>query len=74
LASSVPEFRTVQSDSGVGVIYECGCPCAPTAVPGDSEAGFEHCCCGKLHFAGPGAEEQLTRYLAARPVRKREPT
>lgn len=54
--------------------YDCGCPCQPTAYPRADAAGFEHCCCGKVHFAGLGAWESLTAYLADRAARRtREP-
>ncbi|MBI2765926.1 MAG: hypothetical protein HYX53_08460 [Chloroflexi bacterium] len=40
----------------------------------DGQPGFEHCCCGKVHFAGPGADPAMTAYLAERAARrKREP-
>jgi hypothetical protein len=70
-----PEFRMVHGEQGDGVTYDCGCPCTPTAIPtSEGKAGFEHCCCGKVHFAGPGAESALTSYLAERAARrKREP-
>lgn len=69
-----PTFRAIPTDNGVGVTYECGCPCVPTAIPAASEPGFEHCCCGKVHFAGPGASGALSTYLEERAAkRKREP-
>lgn len=66
-----PEFRVVATERGDGVTYDCGCPCQPTAVPGAVEAGFEHCCCGKVHFAGPGATAALTIYLDERARRRK---
>lgn len=69
-----PQFRLVDSERGTGVTYDCGCPCQPAAYAGAETAGFEHCCCGKVHFAGRGAADALTRYLADRAARrKREP-
>jgi hypothetical protein len=70
-----PVFRLVEGERGLGVTYDCGCPCVPTAAPSpEGQAGFEYCCCGKVHFAGPGAESALTAYLAERASRrKREP-
>jgi hypothetical protein len=70
-----PVFRLVEGERGLGVTYDCGCPCTPTAAPAtDGQPGFEHCCCGKVHFAGVGAEAALTAYLAERAARrKREP-
>lgn len=71
---SAPVFRTISTDAGVGITYDCGCPCTPTAVPGAEKPGFEHCCCGKVHFAGAGASSALTAYLEERAARrKREP-
>jgi len=70
----LPQFRLVDDERGTGVTYECGCPCQPTAYAAEQTAGFEHCCCGKVHFAGPGAAEALTSYLVDRAARrKREP-
>lgn len=71
----VPDFRVIATDEGEGVTYTCGCPCAPTARPGaDGAPGFEHCCCGKVHFVGEGAQAALTGYLAERKTtKKREP-
>ena len=69
-----PVFRIVDGEQDPGVTYDCGCPCTPTAVPGEVNPGFEHCCCGKVHFAGSGAESALTAYLVDRASRrKREP-
>ena len=50
------------------VRYDCECGCKPGAEykQGAEEAGHEHCCCGNVHFAGPGAREQLEAYLADR--------
>ncbi len=70
-----PTFRSITAENGEGVTYHCGCPCTPTAVPAaDGKAGFEHCCCGKVHFAGSDAGKALESYLAERKAtRKREP-
>ncbi len=72
---NVPDFRVVESDKGTGITYTCGCPCVPVAVPdAGGAAGFEHCCCGKVHFAGKEASGALAAYLADRKAkRKREP-
>lgn len=71
-----PEFRIAKSEAGdEGVTYDCGCMCEPLAAP-DAEGtpGFEHCCCGKVHFVGDGASAALTSYLAERKAtKKREP-
>lgn len=73
--ATLPEFRIIESPDGPGVTYVCGCPCTPTATPSpDGQAAFEHCCCGKVHFAGANAEQALTAYLAERKAqKKREP-
>jgi hypothetical protein len=69
-----PDFRSITTDHGEGVTYTCGCPCTPAAVPTAEGPGFEHCCCGKVHFAGPRAAAALDGYLSERkPNRKREP-
>lgn len=70
-----PDFRVIATDGGEGVTYTCGCPCVPTARPGaDGSPGFEHCCCGKVHFVGEGAAAALRGYLAERQAtKKREP-
>lgn len=50
------------------VSYKCDCGCKPSAryTRGSAEAGHEHCCCGKVHFAGQEAMEQMEEYLAKR--------
>lgn len=70
-----PVFRPEPKDGREGLTYVCGCSCTPTAAPAeDGAAGMEHCCCGKVHFVGRGAESALTAYLADRKAtRKREP-
>lgn len=71
----VPDFHIIAGEHGQGVTYTCGCPCTPTAwlAPGAGQT-FEHCCCGKVHFAGPGAIIARDVYLAdRRATRKREP-
>ena len=69
-----PVFKEIQTEKGVGLTYECGCPCDPAALPTAEGPGFEHCCCGKVHFVGSGARSALDAYLAERASRrKREP-
>ncbi len=69
-----PVFRVIETGSGQGVTYACGCDCTPTAVPATEGPGSEHCCCGKVHFAGAGAAAALDSYLADRKAkRRREP-
>jgi len=72
---NAPEFRSIVSEKGEGVTYDCGCSCTPTAVPAvDGTAGSEHCCCGKVHFVGTDASAALEAYLSDRKAtRKREP-
>ncbi len=50
------------------VRYDCACGCKPNAEyrQGTPEAGHEHCCCGNVHFVGPGARQALEGYLADR--------
>jgi len=65
-------FRAVDDPSGEGkfvdVEYQCVCGCTPGArVEADSAvAGSEHCCCGRVHFAGTNAEDQIRAYMAQR--------
>ena len=70
-----PVFRPEPKDGREGLTYVCGCPCVPTAAPAEDGApGMEHCCCGKVHVVGNGAEAVLNAYLAERKAtRKREP-
>lgn len=70
--SESPIFRVIDTEDGPGVTYTCGCPCTPTTRPAaDGSPGHEHCCCGKVHFVGPGASSALAAYLAARKTRRR---
>lgn len=70
-----PQFREVIGENGGGVTYDCGCTCQPTASASEGGPGFEHCCCGKVHFVGTGAAAALDVYLAERAAkRRREPT
>jgi YHS domain-containing protein len=52
----------------VDVEYQCPCGCRPGAryELGSEKAGSEHCCCGRVHFAGESAEEQLRAYMDER--------
>ncbi|MBN9492654.1 hypothetical protein J0H33_04815 [bacterium] len=71
---SEPIFQVIETELGRGVTYDCGCPCTPTAVLSVNEVGSEHCCCGKVHFAGAGAATAMDAYLAERKAtRTREP-
>jgi len=49
--------------------YDCPCGCTPQArfQKDTTEAGHEHCCCGRAHFVGAdGTAAQLENYLAER--------
>ena len=48
--------------------YDCECGCKPRArfERGTTEAGHEQCCCGRVHFVGDGATQQLEAYLVER--------
>lgn len=65
-------FTAVEDPSGEGkfvdVEYQCVCGCRPGArvVTGSTEAASEHCCCGRVHFAGDDGERQLRSYMAER--------
>ena len=52
----------------VEVRYDCACGCKPRAryERGTDDAGYEHCCCGQIHFVGASAEERLKLYLDER--------
>lgn len=54
--------------SVVDVEYACVCGCRPGAryALGGEESGSEHCCCGRVHFAGKNAEEQIHAYMDER--------
>ena len=65
-------FSASDDPSGEGkfveVVYQCVCGCRPTAriEAGSGEFGREHCCCGRVHFAGAEPERQLRSYMAER--------
>ncbi|MBI4201654.1 MAG: hypothetical protein HY532_00880 [Chloroflexi bacterium] len=50
------------------VRYVCDCGCKPRAryQQGAAEAGHEHCCCGRVHFVGNQAAQQMEAYISAR--------
>ena len=50
------------------VRYGCACGCKPNAEyqKGSQEVGYEHCCCGNVHFLGPDAKDRLEAYLSDR--------
>ena len=62
------EFTVRERSGRAWVSYECPCSCKPTAVVSQEsgEPASEHCCCGRVHFAGPDAMGALQRYLADR--------
>ena len=65
-------FQAADDPSGEGkfvdVAYVCVCGCRPGArvMAGSGEFASEHCCCGRVHFAGADAEGQLRAYMADR--------
>ncbi len=70
MAEFVPTFTARRFKDHAVVSYQCVCGCTPMAhVYQDSaEAGHEHCCCGRVHFAGVEAMPQMEAYLARRRV------
>lgn len=66
-------MRSLQNKPDVvEVRYECACGCKPRAryERHSDEAGYEHCCCGQVHFVGARAEERLRAYLAERAAQR----
>lgn len=69
------EFAIESGEAGERFVsYACECGCHPKAlIPAQGgEPGHEHCCCGRVHFAGTGAEEALAAYLADRRAHGRD--
>jgi len=64
------KFKAKKGESAdqLVVSYSCDCGCKPEAryERNADEGGHEHCCCGKVHFAGPRAEQELRDYLGDR--------
>ncbi len=65
------EFLVTEISSKPGtayVRYDCECGCKPGAecARDSGEAGSDHCCCGRVHFAGADARAQLDSYLSGR--------
>jgi YHS domain-containing protein len=52
----------------VDVEYQCPCGCRPGAryQIGAEKSGSEHCCCGRVHFAGVNAEAHIHAYMDER--------
>ena len=52
------------------VRYDCPCGCKPSVEHqrNSTAAGFEHCCCGNVHFVGQSARANLEAYLEERRV------
>lgn len=71
-ATAPISFTAADDPSGdkkfVDVAYVCVCGCRPTARIESESAGFasEHCCCGRVHFAGVEPESELRSYMAER--------
>ncbi len=63
--------RTLKNQPDVlEVRYDCACSCKPRAryQRDTSEAGHEHCCCGRVHFVGDEAMRKMETYLEERRV------
>ena len=61
--------RTLKNKPDViEVRYDCVCGCKPRAryQSGSNDAGYEHCCCGRVHFVGDSATQELESYLNSR--------
>lgn len=61
--------RTVRNrPDTLEVRYDCDCGCKPRAryQQGTDEAGYEHCCCGRVHFVGARADERIEAYITER--------
>ena len=52
----------------VEVRYDCECGCKPRAKyqQGTTDASYEQCCCGRVHFLGIEARSRLETYLEER--------
>lgn len=64
-------FQVREREGRALVSYACLCGCKPTAMVSVAQGapGSEHCCCGRVHFAGPDAAGALQRYLTERRAR-----
>ena len=70
MAEFSPVFTARKFKDHAVVAYECACGCTPMAhvYQGSAEAGHEHCCCGRVHFAGIEPMPQMEAYLAQRRI------
>jgi len=62
------EFIVREMASKPGTIYvryDCACGCKPGVEHqrGSSEVEHDPCCCGNVHFVGPGARQELEKYI-----------
>jgi YHS domain-containing protein len=58
-----------EKDSNIVYVeYMCPCGCEPGArYELESEtSGWEHCCCGRVHFAGKNSKTEIVEYLEER--------
>lgn len=65
------EFIVREMASKPGTIYvryDCACGCKPGVEHkrGSTEVAHEGCCCGNVHFVGPGARQELDKYIEGR--------
>ena len=65
------EFMVDVAENDPNIIYVeymCPCGCEPGArYELESEtSGWEHCCCGRVHFAGKNANTEIVDYLEER--------
>ncbi len=61
--------REMSSKPGTAYVrYDCACGCKPGVEyeRGSREAGYEHCCCGIVHFVGPDARIRVDEYISGR--------
>jgi hypothetical protein len=69
MAEFTPVFTSRKVRDHAVVQYQCDCGCKPMAhvYQESAEAGHEHCCCGKVHFAGSAEPmPQMQAYLDQR--------
>jgi hypothetical protein len=68
MAEFTPVFESRKFRDHAAVFYQCDCGCKPMAhvYQGSDEAGHEHCCCGKVHFAGFDPMPAMEAYLTQR--------
>ena len=58
-----------ENDSNIVYVeYMCPCGCEPGAryELNSETSGWEHCCCGRVHFAGKNSKTEIVEYLEDR--------